>query len=157
MGYGTSCAVPNGTCSWRQYSGRCALIYTPQPLYNTSVWVQVSYPNRVILRVKCKGYIGKAVLNSYLGSNPDPCYIRNPVITNCVIMNHAIKRFRCIDHAHFSCINICQFQWRQVVTAVLKLFRESDNCWCIETNISNDFSCILGYVHWKILSKIPRN
>ena len=30
---------------------------TPQPLYNTIVWVQanfrVSYPNRVIMRVKC--------------------------------------------------------------------------------------------------------
>ena len=32
-------------------------IDTPQPLYNTIVWVQanfrVSYPNRVIMRVKC--------------------------------------------------------------------------------------------------------
>ena len=32
---------------------------TPQPLYNTIVWVQayfrVSYPNRVISRIKCNG------------------------------------------------------------------------------------------------------
>ena len=65
---------------------------TPQPLYNTIVGVQanfcVSYPNRVILRVKCIGYIGK--LNNHLGSNPDLCYIRN-----CVITNHVIKRFTC--------------------------------------------------------------
>ena len=45
----------------------------------------VSYPVRVISRVKCIGYIGKGVLNSHLGSNPDPYYIQN-----CVI-----KRFRC--------------------------------------------------------------
>ena len=62
---------------------------------NTIVWVQanfrVSYPNRVISIVKCIGYIGKGILNSHLGSIPDPCYIQNHVITNCVI-----KRFRCI-------------------------------------------------------------
>ena len=68
---------------------------TPQPLYNTIVGVQanfrVSYPIRVISRVKCIGYIGKGVLNSSLGSNPDPCCIQNRVITNRVI-----KRLRCI-------------------------------------------------------------
>ena len=51
----------------------------------------VSYPNRVILRVKCIGYIGKWVINSHLGSNPNLCYIQNRVI-----MNRVIKRFRCI-------------------------------------------------------------
>ena len=35
--------------------------------------------------------IGKGVLNSHLGSSPDPCYIQN-----CVIMNCVIKRFRAI-------------------------------------------------------------
>ena len=49
-----------------------------------------SYPNHVITRVKCIGYIEKEVLNCYLGSSPDPCYIQNHVLTNCVI-----KRFRC--------------------------------------------------------------
>ena len=38
---------------------------TPQPLYNTTVGVQtnfrVSYPNHVILRVKCIGYTEKCV------------------------------------------------------------------------------------------------
>ena len=41
------------------------LKHTPQPLYNTIVGVQanvrVSYPNRVLLRVTCMGYIGKGV------------------------------------------------------------------------------------------------
>ena len=68
---------------------------TTQPLYNTIVWVQahfrVSYPNRVILRVTCKGYIGKGVLNHHLRSNPDPCYIQNRVK-----INRVVKRFRCI-------------------------------------------------------------
>ena len=36
--------------------------------------------------------IGKGVLNSHLGSNPDPCYIQNRVITNRVI-----KRLKCIS------------------------------------------------------------
>ena len=35
--------------------------------------------------------MGKGDWNSHLGSNPDPCYIQNRVITN-----HVIKRFRCI-------------------------------------------------------------
>ena len=43
-------------------------------------------------RVKCIGYIGKGVLNSHLGSNPDPCCIQNRVITNRVI-----KRLRCTN------------------------------------------------------------
>ena len=68
---------------------------TPQPLYNTIVWVQanfrVSYPNRVITRVKCIDYVEKGILNSHLGFISDPCYIQNRVITNRVI-----KRFRCI-------------------------------------------------------------
>ena len=67
---------------------------TPQPLNDTIVGVQanfrVSYPIRVISRVKCIDYIRKGVLNSHLGSNPDPCYIQNYVITNRVI-----KRFGC--------------------------------------------------------------
>ena len=69
---------------------------TPQPLYNTIVGVQanfhVSYPNLVISRVKCIGYMRKGVLNSHLESNPDPCCIQN-----CVIMNRVIKTFRCIN------------------------------------------------------------
>ena len=68
---------------------------TPQPLYKTIVGVQanfrVSYPIRVILRVKCIDYIRKCVLNSHLGSNPNPCYI-----PNCVITNRVLKRFRYI-------------------------------------------------------------
>ena len=68
---------------------------TPQPLYYTIVWVQanfrVSYPNRVVSRVKYIGYIVKGVLNSHLESNPDQCYIQNRVITNRVV-----RRFRCI-------------------------------------------------------------
>ena len=36
-------------------------------------------------------YIGKSVLNDHLGSNTEPCYIQNHVITNRVI-----KRLRCI-------------------------------------------------------------
>ena len=52
--------------------------------------ISVSYPNRVILRVKCIGYIEKGVLNSLLGSNPSTSYIQSHVIMNCVI-----KRFRC--------------------------------------------------------------
>ena len=68
---------------------------TPQPLNNTIVGVQanfrVSYPNRVVTRVKCIAYIGKGILNSHLGSNSDPYYIQNRVITNRVI-----KRFRCM-------------------------------------------------------------
>ena len=71
------------------------LINTPQPLYNTIVRVQanfrVSYPIRVISRVKCIGYIGNGVLKSHLGSNTDLCCIQNRVITNRVI-----KRLRCI-------------------------------------------------------------
>ena len=48
----------------------------------------------IISRVKCIDCIGKGVLhvNSHLGSNPDPSYIQNHVIMNCVI-----KRFRCIQ------------------------------------------------------------
>ena len=71
------------------------IICTPQPLYNTIVWVQanfrVSYPNRVISRIKCIGYTRKGVLNSHLESNPDLCCIQNRVIMNLVI-----KRFRCM-------------------------------------------------------------
>ena len=67
---------------------------TTQSLYNTIVGVQdnfrVSYPNRVITRVKCIGYIAKGILSCYLGSNSDPCYIQDRAITNRVI-----KRFRC--------------------------------------------------------------
>ena len=67
--------------------------YTTTSLY-IIVWVQayfiVSYPNRVISRVKCNSYKGKEVLNSHLESNPDPCYIQTHVIANCVI-----KRFKC--------------------------------------------------------------
>ena len=69
---------------------------TLRPLYNTIVAVGVqasfrfSYPMHVIPRVKCINYIRKGVLNSQLGSKPDPCYIQKRVITNRVI-----KRFRC--------------------------------------------------------------
>ena len=69
---------------------------TPQPLYNTIVGVpdnfRVSYSNHVISRVNCIGYIGKEVLNSLSESKPDPCYIQNRVIMNCII-----KRFWCLN------------------------------------------------------------
>ena len=65
-----------------------------QPLYNTIVGVQanfrVSYPIRVIMRVKCNTYIHKAKIVR-LGSNSDQCYIQNRVV-----MNRVIKRSRCI-------------------------------------------------------------
>ena len=48
--------------------------------------ISVSYPNYVRLRVKCI----EGVLTSYLGSNLDPYYNQNRVITN-----HVIKRFSC--------------------------------------------------------------
>ena len=89
---------------------------TPEPLYNTGVGVQanfcVSYIKSKIIIVivyfkrithlaqmpvyhmvlKCIGYMGKRVLNSHLGSNPDLCYIPNRILTN-----HVIKRFRCTN------------------------------------------------------------
>ena len=48
--------------------------------------ISVSYPNHVRLRVKCI----EGVLTSHLGSNLDPSYNQNRVITNRVI-----KRFSC--------------------------------------------------------------
>ena len=48
--------------------------------------ISVSYPNDVRLRVKCI----EEVLTSHLGSNLDPYYNQNRVITNRVI-----KRFSC--------------------------------------------------------------
>ena len=48
--------------------------------------ISVSYPNHVRLRVKCI----EGVLTSHLGSNLDPYYNQNRVITNRVI-----KRFSC--------------------------------------------------------------
>ena len=63
---------------------------TPQPLYSTIVGVhdnfRVSYPICVITRVKCIDIIANIV---ELGSNNDPCNIRNHVPTN------VIKRSRC--------------------------------------------------------------
>ena len=52
----------------------------------SSELISVSYPNYVRLRVKCI----ERVLTSHLGSNLDPYYNPNRVITNCVI-----KRFTC--------------------------------------------------------------
>ena len=49
--------------------------------------ISVSYPNYVRLRVKCI----EGVLTSHLGSNFDPYYNQNRVITYRVI-----KRFSCI-------------------------------------------------------------
>ena len=50
------------------------LANTPQPLYYTIVGIQVnfhfSYPNCVILRVKCIAYIGKGVLNNPFRGQP---------------------------------------------------------------------------------------
>ena len=85
----------------------------PQPLYNTIVGVQanfhVSYPIHVIERVKCIGYIRKRVLNSHLGSNPDPCCIQNRVITNCVIKRLRVY-FQILNSggtfAHIRCIMV---------------------------------------------------
>ena len=48
--------------------------------------ISVSYPNYVRLRVKCI----EGVLTSHLGSNHEPYYKQNRVITNRVI-----KRFSC--------------------------------------------------------------
>ena len=48
--------------------------------------ISVSYPNYVRLRVKCT----EGVLTGHLGSNLDPYYNQNRVITNDVI-----KRFSC--------------------------------------------------------------
>ena len=48
--------------------------------------ISVSYPNYIRLRVKCI----EGVLTSHFGSNLDPYYNQNRVITNCVI-----KRFSC--------------------------------------------------------------
>ena len=48
--------------------------------------ISVSYPNYVRLRVKCI----EGVLTSHLGSNLDPYYNQNRVITN-----HVIKRVSC--------------------------------------------------------------
>ena len=48
--------------------------------------ISVSYPNYVRLRVKCI----EGVLTSHLGSNLDPYYNPNRVITN-----HVIKRLSC--------------------------------------------------------------
>ena len=48
--------------------------------------ISVSYPNYVRLRVKCI----EGVLTSHLGSNLDPYYNQNRVITN-----HVIKRLSC--------------------------------------------------------------
>ena len=80
--------------SWNHFNP-----HTPQSLYNTIFGVQAhfrdSYPNPVISRVKCIGCIRKGVLNSHSGSNLDPCYNRNHVITNPVI-----KRFRCMSGGH---------------------------------------------------------
>ena len=58
---------------------------------------RVSYPNRVISRVKCIGYIGKGVLNSHLGSSPYPCYIQNGVITHLVVKIFFLMPFRIIS------------------------------------------------------------
>ena len=55
--------------------------------------ISVSYPNHVRLRVKCI----EGVLTSHLGSNLDPYYNQNRVITNRVI-----KRFSCT----ISCVMI---------------------------------------------------
>ena len=84
---------PKGWWPWKLVY-RIGCSSTPQPLYNSIVGVQanfrVSYPNRVISRVKCIDYMGKGVLSSHLGSNPDPCCIQNRFI-----MNRVIKRLRC--------------------------------------------------------------
>ena len=48
--------------------------------------ISVGYPNHVRMRVKCI----EGVLTSHLGSNLDPYYNQNRVITNRVI-----KRFSC--------------------------------------------------------------
>ena len=63
-------------------------VNTPQPLYNTTVWVQahfgVSYPIHVISREKCIGYIRKGSFGAIWGPTPiglypkscynEPCY-----------------------------------------------------------------------------------
>ena len=68
---------------------------TPQPLYNTIAGVQtnscVSYPIHVIMR-KMYRHMAKIV---QLGSNNDQCYVYNRVV-----MNHVIKRSRCISNMH---------------------------------------------------------
>ena len=74
-----------------------ANVWMSEPLgvlrYTTSIMlslvselISVSYPNHVRLRVKCI----EGVLTSHLGSDLDPYYNQNRVITNNVI-----KRFSC--------------------------------------------------------------
>ena len=80
---GTTCifhlGLTNDSLTWKSYLHATSIQYTPQLLYNTIVGVQakfrVSYPNRVISRVKCIDYIRKGVLNTNLVSNPDLCYM----------------------------------------------------------------------------------
>ena len=50
--------------------------------------ISVSYPNYVRLRVKCI----EGVLTSHLGSNLDPYYNQNRVITNRVIKRSSCTR-----------------------------------------------------------------
>ena len=73
----------------------CISIHTPQPLYNTIVWVhanfRVSYPILAIPRVNCIDIIGKSVSSDHLESTTDPCSIQNHVI-----INRVIKRLMCI-------------------------------------------------------------
>ena len=69
-----------------------------QRFYNTIVGVQakfrVSYPIGAISKLNCipGSCIGKSVSNEHLGSSNDMCYIQNGVI-----MQHILKRLRCIN------------------------------------------------------------
>ena len=54
--------------------------------------ISVSYPNHVRFRVKCI----EGVLISHLGSNFDPYYNQNRVITNCVIKRLYQDNMSCV-------------------------------------------------------------
>ena len=49
-------------------------------------------------------YIGNSVLNDHMGSNPIPCYIQNSVI-----LNHVIKRMRCICYINQYIVDSASF------------------------------------------------
>ena len=74
----------------------CQTTDTLEPLFfGVQIQIRVSYPNHVISRVKCIGYIGNV---PQIPSNIERCSIQNRVV-----MNHVIKRLRCnlIFRLHF--------------------------------------------------------
>ena len=69
---------------WRTIDNYPLIInnYPPCLSYYNAPWSKLI---SILCYIVSKGYIGKKrVLNSHLGTNPDPCYIQN-----CVIMNRS--------------------------------------------------------------------